>query len=667
VSRVIHILTEQVASQIAAGEVVERPASALKELVENSLDAGARSVTVELERGGGALIAVTDDGTGMGREDATLALRRHATSKIRDAADLTAIRTLGFRGEALAAIASVARMVLRTRRPGDDHGVEIAATAGEIERVAACAIAPGTRIEVRELFFNTPARLKFMKTVATEQAAAASAMQRLALADHRVAFSLGADGRSLLATPRAASPLERMRQLFGAQLAGRMLAFDARSGSGRAWGLAATSHESFATPRMVLTFVNGRAVRDRLLARAIAQAYATLIPRGRHPAVVLFVELRPEEVDVNVHPMKTEVRFRNAGALFELVYRALRARLSDQSAPAGAERPTAGNDGGNNQTAGCDEIDDTAGADGGIVRLARPVRSGPSAHPGGDEERPLRLVADNSTLTGVQRALGLGYGGVSKSDAALRPGFEPGRDVANDWANGAPHRPSIDYAGAAMTPSAASAAPIETGPRGAPVPRYSELRILGQLFAGYIVLEDSSAVADDGLILLDQHAAHERVTFERLSAEFRAGGVRSQALLVPATLELAPARAAQVTSGLAELRAIGFELEPFGPATLLLTGMPAVFDGADGMALLTDLLDGMGEGGLRANGSGAFEDLLKRLACHGSVRVGRVLKSDEISALLADLDATPFKSNCPHGRPVHIRFARGQIERLFRR
>ncbi len=636
-SRIIHILPEQVASQIAAGEVVERPASALKELVENSLDAGARSVTVELERGGGALMAVTDDGAGMGREDAVLALRRHATSKIRDAADLLAIRTLGFRGEALAAIASVSRMVLRTRRPGDDHGVEIAATGGEIERVAACAIAPGTRIEVRELFFNTPARLKFLKTVATEQGAAAIAMQRLALANWAVAFNLAADGRVLLAAPRAGSPLERLRQLFGAKLAERMLAFDHRGAAGRAWGLAATSQESYPTPRMVLTFVNRRAVRDRLLARAIAQAYATLIPRGRHPAVALFLDLRPAEVDVNVHPMKTEVRFRSPGALFELVYHALRVRLSDQ---------TAGSAGGSNQTAGPAGADfpsgggpdqsivSTAGADGGIARLARPVQSiqaGQSPQSIDHGERPLRLIADAAAAGIHQRALGLGYGGGASGDAG------------------------------AVEPAETTAARV------APVPRYSELRILGQLFAGYIVLEDSPGSSDDGLLLVDQHAAHERVTFERLAAELRAGGVRSQALLVPATLELAPARAAQVAAGLAELRAIGFELEPFGPATLLLKGVPAVFGGGDGMALLTDLLDGLGEHGLGARGAGAFEDLLKRLACHGSVRVGRMLKPDEISALLAALDATPFKSNCPHGRPVHIRFARGQIERLFRR
>jgi len=680
--RIIHLLTEQLASQIAAGEVVERPASALKELVENALDAGAHLVSVELERGGGAMLTVTDDGCGMGREDAILALRRHATSKIRDAADLTAIRTLGFRGEALAAIASVARIVLRTRRPGDDHGVELLASGGEIERVGVCAIAPGTRIEVRDLFFNTPARLKFLKTVATEQGAAIAAVQRLALANYRVAFSLSGDGRKLIAAPRARAPLERLRQLFGAKLAERMLAFDYRAGGARAWGLAATSQESFATPRMVFSFVNGRAVRDRILARAIAQAYQTLIPRGRHPAVALFVELRAEEVDVNVHPMKTEVRFRHAGALFELVYHALRVRLSDQTAASGGgAHPTAGPIGASNRI----------GESGG---------------------RPLRLVADPPvTSKSVQHPLGLGYRGAVKCEPAGEAGNGEShhRGVAHGWGggpvddesigaarngaadgcavNGVPDDGSggaVDSAGAAesvlsgdrsaapelslpelsppRTEVSPQAAPGMIRPGGAPVPRYSELRMLGQLFAGYIVLED-----DDGLVLVDQHAAHERVTFERLSAQLRAGGVRSQALLTPATLELGPARAAQVLAGLAELGAIGFELEPFGPSTLLLKGVPAVFGAAGGMALLTDLLDGIGENGLRARGADAFEDLLKRLACHGSVRVGRVLAPGEISALLAELDATAFKSNCPHGRPVHIRFPRGQIERLFRR
>jgi len=645
--RIIHILPEQVASQIAAREVVERPASALKELVENALDAGARNLSVEIERGGAALIAVADDGCGMGREDAILALRRHATSKIRDAADLAAIRTLGFRGEALAAIASVARMVVRTRRLADEHGVEIVATGGEIERVEACAMAPGTRIEVRELFFNTPARLKFLKTVATEQGAAAETIQRLALANFAVAFALTADGRKLAATPRATTLRERLRQLCGAKLAEQMIAFDQRAGHARAWGLAATSQESFATARMVFTFVNGRAVRDRLLARAIAQAYQSLLPRGRHPAVVLMLELRPEEVDVNVHPMKTEVRFRHSGALFELVYHALRARLADQTAGSGKDQIA---DGGNELIVGGGALHTADGGEPGSRAADAELRSAPA----NGYDRPLRLIADAPAARSEQRALGLGYGGATRAAIAGTGFADAGTNLA---ANSA----------AAF----ADPAPDANGMRAAPIPRYSELRVMGQLFAGYIVLEDSSAVADDGLILVDQHAAHERVTFERLKDELRAGGVRTQALLTPVPLELGLGRAAEVIAGLAELRAIGFELDQFGPATLLLKAVPAVFAAhGDGLRLLTDVIEGMGETGGRARGAhevSAIEDLLKRLACHGSVRVGRMLAADEIAALLVALDATPFKTNCPHGRPVHIRFARGAIERLFRR
>ena len=684
--RIVHILPEQVASQIAAGEVVERPASALKELVENALDAGARAVTVEIERGGGALLAVADDGCGMGREDAILALRRHATSKIRDAADLVAIRTLGFRGEALAAIASVSRMVLRTRRPADDDGIEIVAVGGEIESVTQCAMAPGTRIEVRDLFFNTPARLKFLKTMATEQGAAADAIQRLALVNYRVAFRFGADGRTVAAMPRAASLLERLRQLFGAKLAERMLQFDYRNGSARAWGLAAGSQESFATARMVFTFVNGRAVRDRMLARAVAQAYATLIPRGRHPAVALMIELRAEEVDVNVHPMKTEVRFRNAGAVFELVYHALRARLSDQTAAngsgttqtaangsgtaqaaahGGGNGQTAVNGGGSNYTDNACEIQNVE-ADGGrgLIEAGRAAQVAASSGAGLREataaDRPLRLVADApAALRGDQRPLGLGYRHADQ--AAAGPDGTAGLDDGS--AGPGPAAISSIVTALGVTDRAGGIAARE-----AQIPRYSELRVLGQLFTGYIVLEDISARSDDGLILVDQHAAHERVTFERLKTEMRAGGIRTQALLAPATLELGMARASMVMAGIAELRAIGFELEQFGPSTLLLKATPAAFGAAgDGLKLLRDMIEGIGEGGGRARDESAFEDLLKRLACHGSVRVGRQLAAPEITALLTALDATPFKSNCPHGRPVHIRFARGSIERLFRR
>lgn len=614
--RLIHILPEQVASQIAAGEVVERPASAVKELVENSLDAGAGRIDIAIERGGCARFAVADDGCGMNREDAILALRRHATSKIRSAADLVAIRTLGFRGEALASIASVARMTLRTRSAGAADAVEILAAGGEIEEVRDSAAAPGTQIEVRDLFFNTPARLKFLKTAAAEQSAIAEAIQRVALANHRVAFSLTADGRVMFDLTRAASPLERVRQAFGAKLALRMLAFEGGRDSVRVRGLATMSQESFASARMIFTFVNGRVVRDKLLARAIAQAYQTLLPRGRHPAVVLFLELRHEEVDVNVHPMKTEVRFRNSGAVFEAVYHALRNRLSNQS------------DGASDRVADVsvasavpigNAIADIAATPARASDLALRDFPTPAVGVARMEPRALRLVPDAAESVATQRALGLGFA-------------------------------------AAGDPARVDAHP-EAG-----VPMYSRLRVLGQVFAGYIALE-----SEEGLLLVDQHAAHERVTFEKLRAELRDGRVRTQAVLVPATIELNPARAAQIHAAMPELRAMGFDVESFGPASLVLKGTPAVFGPEGGAKLLSDMIDSIGEAPMRSGGESAFENLLKQLACHGSVRVGRVLEPAEIHALLAELDRTEFKTNCPHGRPVHIRFARGQIERMFRR
>jgi DNA mismatch repair protein MutL len=608
--RTIHILPEQVASQIAAGEVVERPASAIKELVENSLDAGAHSISVEIERGGAALIVVADDGCGMSREDALLSLRRHATSKVREVADLTAIRTFGFRGEALASIASVADLRMQTRRPDSDCGVELLVSGGDVEQIRDCAQAPGTRLEVRRLFFNTPARLKFMKTVATEQAAAAEVLQRLALANRRAAFRFAADGRTIFELPRVASLLERMRHLYGAKLAARMLPFDSRSGWVWIHGLTSMSQESLAAPRLVFTYVNNRPVRDRMLMRAIARAYETLLPRGRHPAVALFVELPPEEVDVNVHPMKTEVRFRRGGQIFEQVYSALRERLKDQT----IDRTT---------------VKEFVPARDQPVRLA--AFSPPAAMEcttlvqddggGAASERPLRLIADSMANRAMQVPLGLGF---VRADDDRRDG------------------------------DAASA--------GRPVPHYSSLRLVGQLFAGFIALE-----GDDGLILVDQHAAHERVTFERLRAELRAGGICVQPMLAPVPFELNPGRAAQTMAALPELRAMGFEVEPFGPAALLLKGAPAVFAPGESRRLLSDMLDSMGENGFRLHGEGAMEEWLKTLACHGSLRVGRVLDAREISSLLEQLDRTEFKTNCPHGRPVHVEFRRTQLERMFRR
>jgi DNA mismatch repair protein MutL len=588
------------------------------------------------------LLVVADDGCGMSREDALLSLRRHATSKVRDTADLTAIRTFGFRGEALAAISSVAELRMQTRRGDDNGGVELYVSGGNLEHTRDCALAPGTRIEVRKLFFNTPARLKFMKTVATEQAAAAEVLQRIALANRQVAFRFVADRRTTLDLPRAASLLERARQLYGVKLAERMLPFDYRRGLLRIHGLASMSQESLAAPRLILTYVNQRPIRDRMLMRAIGRAYETLLPRGRHPAVALFVDLPAEEVDVNVHPMKTEVRFRRGGQVFELVYAVLRERLKDQTADATtASTPIVASD----ELPTAPSPSFPTSENGGSNRIEAQFTSSPSqlfvtgtpfeadcsrttesvTHVEGEGgvgvlERPLQLVADSLVSRATQAPLSLGFNRVKDSYGA------------------------------------------EAAAGGIVVPQYSTLRVMGQIFAGFIILE-----ADDGLILVDQHAAHERVTFERLRTELRAGAIQVQPLLTPIPFELNPGRAGQIIAALPELRAMGFEVEPFGVTAILLKGAPAVFAPGDSRLLLADMLDSMGENGFRLHGEGAMEEWLKTLACHGSLRVGRVLDMREISSLLKQLDRTEFKTNCPHGRPVHVEFRRSQLERMFRR
>ena len=635
--RLIHILPEQVASQIAAGEVVERPASALKELVENSLDAGASAISVEIERGGAGLIAVGDDGCGMGREDAILSLRRHATSKIRDAADLAAIRTMGFRGEALASIASVARMRMVTRRAADLAGVEIVADGGEISLTRECAAAPGTRIEVRELFFNTPARLKFLKTVATEQGAAAEVIARLAIAHWRVAFKLVADGRVVYDLSRAASALERMRQLYGAKVASRML--------------------PLRFPARRRARLRPRHDQPGLLSDAADGVHFRQPARGARPRA----------------PARGHAGLRHADPARALS----RGRRVRRDAPRGRRRQRSS--------------DEDRGA---LSQLGRGVRGGlPCVARNGSPIRrrirrsATRRAADASQLPKQLRADRC-FGQhlrTPRRRSAWCPTRRRSRAPSNArwvWArrvlNGrsstaasTPPRSATARAGnrgsgAAMNGGRRASRPARPSRREADserqIPMYSRLRVVGQLFAGYIALE-----GDDGLILVDQHAAHERVTFEKLRAELRAGGIRVQAMLTPVPIELNPARAPQVHQALGEFRAMGFELEPFGPATLLLKGAPAVFGAEGGARLLAEMIDAMGEDGFRQAAPRRSRNCSSSSPATARCAWAACSDEPEISALLEELDRTEFKTNCPHGRPVHIQWGRGLIERMFRR
>jgi DNA mismatch repair protein MutL len=586
------------ANQIAAGEVVERPASVVKELVENALDAGARRIVVELEEGGMRLIRVTDDGEGMAAEDAPLAFLRHATSKIRDQDDLWRIGTLGFRGEALPSIAAVAAVELVTRRGDAATAVLVHAEAGRVVDVREAGGAAGTMVTVRDLFAPVPARRKFLKSLQTELGHVVDLLTRISLAVPGVHVRLLHQGREITAHPPVATLAERARQVFGAERVrgGRPFA-DERLGIAIE-GFAFSPHLSFATARYVYQYVNGRPIRDRALQHAVSEGYASLIPRGRWPGAIVKLRLPPADVDVNVHPAKHEVRFRLAHVVHDSVLGALRRALAGTTGLGdGAAQPP-------------------------VATALRTYTLHKEGQSGGS---PL--------LAGIRREA---HGWPTPSpESVVRETAEPA---------------STDPAVAIATPS--SEAPL----------RYGTLRFVGQVFRGYLVCEGV-----DRVVLVDQHAAHERVAFERLRAQHRRGAIERQALLLPLTVELDPGQTEAVQRSLGDLAALGFEIEPFGEHAFVVREVPALLGNDDPRLLLEDLADGLAAVGSHLSAAEALETVLGRIACHSVIRVGRGLAPAEVEQLLADLDALAYGSNCPHGRPVSIEFTRGQIERMFGR
>ena len=568
----IAILPPAVQGQIAAGEVIERPASVVKELVENALDAGARHVDVRLTGGGLELIAVRDDGEGMAPDDALVAFARHATSKLSRAEDLPMVATLGFRGEALPSIAAAGRVRLVTRRPADVNGVAVEADANGARAAGVAGTAPGTSVEVRELFAATPARRKFLRAPATELGHVVDTLTRIAVASAATGFRLEHDGREVLALPPVHEPRQRLVQVLGRQRAAALAPVEAASGGYALAGWLAPPAETVSSARLVWTYVRigdrgaGRWVRDRLLLRAVLDGYESLLLRGRYPIAVVFLAVPPGEVDVNVHPAKLEVRFRRPAAIHQLIAPALRARLTAALAPATAPQ------------------------------LGPPVTAGegsPAYAPGGPSTRA----------------------------AAAEPGL---------WA---------------------------PAPRG-----FASLRFIGQIFDGYLLCEGEGRV-----VLIDQHAAHERVVFERLRAEQRAGGVARDPLLVPEAIELPGAEAAALTEHATALATAGLEGEPFGERTFLLRTTPRLLRGRDVGALVRAIAAELVEDGASTAGERATDAALATVACHSVVRVGQRLDASEVHALLASMDGVEISAHCPHGRPVAAELGRTQVEGLFRR
>ncbi len=599
-------LSPETVNRIAAGEVIERPASVVKELVENALDAGASSIEIAVVGGGLSLIRITDNGSGMARADLDLCVERHATSKL-SGDDLFNIATLGFRGEALPSIGSIARLTISTRPHGTD-GLGLVVDCGVKREILPAALNPGTIVEVRELFSATPARLKFMRTERAETQAIAEVIKRLAMAHPAVAFELAADDRTPQRYPAQAGTadgrLQRLARVMGREFLDDALAVTNKIGGFEVSGFAAlpTLHRNDAAQQFL--FVNGRPVRDRLLLGAIRAAYGDLVPKGRHPVFALFVDVPPDSVDVNVHPAKSEVRFREGGEIRSLVINGVRRALE-----AAGHRASVF---GGQQT---------------IEALARSAETNASLA----ANQPRNWAPPLATSTHLPAGFG-------EAMQAPLTGVLQGLDL-----------PSAD--------ARADAIPLQ--------PELLD-RPLGaaraQLHETYIVSQTRRSV-----IIVDQHAAHERLVYERMKSALANGGVKRQGLLIPEVVTLEPHEVAALEDAASELAELGLALEAFGAEAVVVRETPAMLGQTDVKGLVTDLARDLANDRGKSALKERLEAVASRMACHGSVRAGRRLNAQEMNALLREMEATPFSGQCNHGRPTYVELKLSDIERLFGR
>ncbi len=598
-------LPETVVNRIAAGEVVERPASAVKELVENAIDAGAHRIDIFTDGGGRRRIAITDDGQGMTRGDLALAVERHATSKLDDE-DLLRIRTLGFRGEALPSIGAVARLNITTRPASEPHAWALNVDAGAKSDIVPAALTHGTRVEVSDLFYATPARLKFLKTDRTETEAIREVVRRLAMARPDIAFTLAGEERAPVtwaaALPGAPGQLTRLGDILGADFRAAAIEVRSERDGVTVEGYAASPSLTRANALGQYLFVNGRPVRDKLILGAVRAAYADYLPRDRHPVVALFVTLDTTEVDANVHPAKTEVRFRNAGLVRALIVHALKEGLAREG------RRTAANSG---------------GAALASFRPNIPPR-------GGYDWRTSPAFPASTTATAEARdAFVQGF------RETVQAGFDVGAPSADVRYEQAPAPDLLDRPlGAART----------------------------QIHETYIV-----AQTRDGLIVVDQHAAHERIVYERLKASLQQNGVQRQILLIPEIVEMDEATVEKLLAQSEELETFGLAIESFGPGAIAVRETPSLLGKANASALLRDLAEHMAEWDEALPLERRLMHVAATMACHGSVRAGRILKPEEMNALLREMEETPNSGQCNHGRPTYVELKLADIEKLFGR
>jgi len=600
-------LPEQVVNRIAAGEVVERPASVVKELVENAIDAGASRIDIFTDGGGRRRIGITDDGGGMTSADLTLAVDRHATSKLDDE-DLLQIRTLGFRGEALPSIGAVARLGITTRHASEPHAWSLSVEGGAKSPIMPAALGHGTRVEVNDLFYATPARLKFLKTDRTEAEAIREVVRRLAMARPDIAFTLAGEERAPVtwaaALPGAPGRLTRLGDILGADFRGCAIEVRAERDGVVVEGFAAAPSLTRANALGQYLFVNGRPVRDKLILGAVRGAYSDYLPRDRHPVVALFVTLDSQEVDANVHPAKTEVRFRNAGLVRALIVHALKEGLAREG------KRTAAN------------------SDGAALASFRPSFTSRSAGPTNWDWR-----SSPAYPAGPARAF----------DSAAATAFaEPGQaafDVGTPTAD-------VRFQ---ETPSA----DLLDRPLGAARTQIHETYIVSQ--------------TRDGLIVVDQHAAHERIVYEKLKASLAKNGVQRQILLIPEIVELDEATVERLVDRAEELASFGLAIDSFGPGAVAVRETPSLLGKANAGALLRDLAEHMAEWDEALPLERRLMHVAATMACHGSVRAGRRLKPEEMNALLREMEDTPNSGQCNHGRPTYVELKLSDIEKLFGR
>ncbi len=622
----IRQLSQSLINKIAAGEVVERPASVVKELMENAIDAGASRVDVSVEKGGMDLVRVVDNGHGIATEELPLAVASHATSKIIDADDLFRVHTLGFRGEALASIAEISRTIVRSRTHESPAGAELEVAGGTLGAVTPCGCPPGTLFEVHNLFFNTPVRRKFLRTVSTEFGHVSEAFTRIALAAPHVHFTLRHNDRTVFDLPASEGQLDRIARFFGRELADHLIYVESADGDVRLSGYVAHPSQSRSNNRMQYVFLNGRHIRDRALQHALTEAYRGLLTVGRYPIAFLQFAMPPDLVDVNVHPTKLEVRFQDSGRLYSQLLSTLRGKFLTTDLDTRVRTPDEG------------------------------------AEPTGPDDRARQMR---------QELVDWAKGEVASwhRPEGAHPETGPGFSAAHTPASTAVSPLSLTRIDRPWTPAARAACPLppHSADTAAEPPTEAPSKPAGrlpglQVHNAYLVTE-----TDEGVTIIDQHALHERILYEQLRSRIEAGPIETQQLLVPEPVDLGVAEAAAALDNRELLEQLGLRVEPFGGDTVLISGYPAMLANLNPSEVLREVLDRILAGGKQPERRDLLDDLLHSIACKAAVKAGDRLTPDEISELLRQRHLVQDAHHCPHGRPTALVFTRAELDKQFRR